>query len=393
MTTDAQRSRLDSLVGRLLERSEDGPADDGEDRLTVTATLDLAPDGTGQPPVLRALRQAGREAAEGLEKHLAAAVEDEMRDLEPAAADAASRGVLGLVWVAHPAAPEPKGADRDPGAFTVVELAAPIRTSIHAGPAPRVFEVARAAYLDRPVCHVVTDLHTMDVTRVRYGAATGSDEVDWPAHYLTNLGQRTGRSAQGGPVGASYGTGHAYVNEQRYVDAQQHLFANEAAEHLARFLQPEDLLIVEGVDEARAQLLARLPEPVRERAIEENAPPHGEDERDLFERLRRLATEAQMAHGRQRAEQWFSGAEANAISGLEAIEHACEQGRVSTVILHEDAADHFGHAADTRLHQSRVDEDAVERLLQLALRQGAVAVFADDDRVLDEGGIVAIGRY
>ena len=389
MTTETEIGRIDSLLGKLLDIGEaDG------DRLTVTATLDLTPDGTGQPPVLKALRQAGRQAAEGLEKHQAEAVEDEMRELEEAAADASSRGVLGLVWVAHPVySGDAQDADPNPGPFVVLELAAPIRNSVRAGSGPRVFEVARAAYLDRPVALVTTDMHTMDVTRVRYGAAAGSDEVDWPQHYTSKLGQRTNRAAQGGPVGGMQGTGHAYANVERWVEAQRNLFANEAAEHVAKFVHGDDILVVEGVDEARSQLLGRLPESVSARAVQLNAPPHGEDDRDRFDRLRRLAIDVQLDNGRQRAEGWFGGAEPNAINGLEAIATACEQGRVATVIVHEDATDHLGTAEDTRVHESSVDGAAVERLLQAALRQGAVAVFTDDERLLGEGGIVAIGRY
>ncbi|MGE3961129.1 MAG: hypothetical protein AB7F65_05550 [Dehalococcoidia bacterium] len=381
MTTDAQTGRLEGLVGRLLDH-ESG-------RLTLTATLDLTPDGSGQPPVLQPFRHAAREAGAGLESREAGALDEDITALLAAAEDASARGVLGLVWVSHPVVE----GHADPAPFTILELAQPIRSSVSVGDGPRVFEVARAAYLDRPVALVTTDMHTMDVVRVRYGAATGSDEVDWPQHYTSKLGQRTNRSAQGGPVGGTAGTGHAYANVERWVEAQRNLFANEAEEHVAKFVHPDDLLVVEGVDEARSQLLARLPESVAARAVQLNAPPHGEEERERYERLRHLALDVQLENGRRRTEQWFGGAEPNAVNGLEAIGHACEQGRVATVIVHQDAVDHLGTVEDTRLHESSIDGDAVERLLQAALRQGALAVFADDERLLGEGGIVAIGRY
>jgi len=392
MATDTTRGRLDALVERLLNYGDAGDAG----RLTVTATLDLTPDGSGQPPALKVLRQAGREAAEGLEKHQGEAVEDEMRELEEAAADASQRGVLGLVWVAHPVySGDAQDADPDPGPFTVLELAAPIRSSVHAANGPRVFEVARAGYFDRPVVLVTVDLHTMEVTRVRYGAETASDEVDWPAHYLSKKGQRTGVDHQGGGVvgGDQAGPGHSYVQENRYVENQRHLFSKEASEKLEEFVRADDIVIVEGVDEARQQLLAMVSDGLRERAVQLNAPPHGEDERDRYQRLRALAGEVQLENAAERVEQWFSGAEPNAIGGLEAIEQACVQGRVGTVIVHENATQHLGTAEDARVHESPVDADEVERLLQHALRQGALAIFTDDDRVLEQGGIVATGRY
>ncbi len=378
MTTNKSETRLDALVTRLLDHA-------AGDRLTLTATLDLTPDGSGQPPVLKMLGHAAREAADGLEAVDATLVEAEIADLEAAAADASERGVLGLVWVSQP------HEDSD-APSTLLELAAPIRSSLHIGRGPRVFEVARAAFFDRPVTLVTTDLHTMDVARVRYGAETGSAEVDWPQHYLRKVGQRTGRDAFGGG-GPGSNVGHSYSNQQRYVEEQRKLFANEAAEHLAQFVQDGDLLVVEGVDEARAQLLSRLPDSLAEGAVQLPAPPHGEDDRDRFERLRTLARDAQLAHAAERVEGWASGAEANAIAGVEAILTACEQGRVGSVIVHEAAADHLGNAEDARLQTSSVDANAVERVLQAALGQGAVAIFTDDERVLAEEGIVAIGRY
>src|SRR5690606_17186546 len=158
---------------------------------------------------------------------------------------------------------------------------------------------------------------------------------------------------------------------RRYVEEQRNLFANEAAENLARFLEDDDLLVVEGVDEARSQLLGRLPEAIAARALQEPAPPHGEGERERFARLQAIAREAQILAADDRAEAWFSGAEPNAISGPTAIETACTQGRVASVIVHEEATDHLGTAEDVRLQPSPVDADTVEDLLQAALRQGA----------------------
>lgn len=376
MTTNKPEARLDSLLSRLLDHPADG--------LTLTATLDLTPDGSGQPPVLKMLPHAVREAAAGLDSADMALVDVEAADLEAAALDASERGMLGLVWISRP------GATAE-AASTLLELATPIRSSLHVGPGPRVFELARAAFFDRPVTLVTTDLHTMDVVRVRYGTETASAEVDWPQHYLRKVGQRTGRDAFGGGPGG--GAGHSYARQDRYVEEHRNLFANEAAEHLARFVQEGDLLVVEGVDEARAQLLARLPDALAAGALQLPAPPHGEDERARAERLHVLARDAQLARAAERVERWASGAEANAIAGIEAIRTACEQGRVGSVVVHERAADHLGSAEDARLHTATVDADAVEGVLQAALRQGAIAAFTEDDRILSEGGVVAVGRY
>lgn len=385
MTTDASSGRMQGLVDRLLERAAEIEAGGG--RLTLTATLDLTPDSTGQPPVLQPLRRAIRDAAGDLDSRQMAALDDDVSELIEAVEDAGARGILGFVWVSHPAVEK---ADEAP--ITVMELASTIRSSVHVDARPHLFEVARAAYLDRPVVLVTTDVHTMDVVRVRRGTPYEADQVDYPKHWLRKVNQRTGRDAFGGAAGQG-GMGHSYDKTEQQVEHQRGLFASEAAEALGKFVTDEDLFVIEGVDEARSQILGRLPESLASRAVQLPAPHPNEEERDRFARLRALAYEAQFDQGAQRAERFFAGGEANAIRGLDAIETAVEQGRVATVIVHEDAEDHMGSWDDVRFRESTVDGQRVERILQQALRQGAVAIFTQDQRVLDEGGLVAVGRY
>ncbi|MCK9485511.1 MAG: hypothetical protein M0R73_02250 [Dehalococcoidia bacterium] len=377
--------RLDTLVTRLREAG---------DRLTLTATLDLTPDSTGQPPALRVFRQATREAIEGLDKRVAWAVEAEVEDLQAIAEDATKRGVLGLVYVAHPDN-DPDTPRAESGDFIVVDLDTPVRTSLHAGYRARIFEVARTAFLDRPVALVTTDVHTMSVTRIKYGAAAATAEVDWPAHYLIKRGQDTKRDNFGGGLRADErGGGHAYLKQQRRVEHQRDLFANEAAEHLARFLEPDDLLVIEGVDEARQQVLSRLSQELQDEAVQLGAPDPQEDERDRFARLRRLAEESRLQRAGRRVEEWFSGASPNTLGGVEVIQRAAEEGRVASLIVHQDATQHMGYADDSRLRESPVDADAVEAALGAAIDQGAAIWFTDDARVLDnQGGVIGTARY
>jgi hypothetical protein len=376
---------LDALVARLHADRE---------QLTVTATLDLTPGSTGQPPALRTFQQAARAATEGMDKRVAAAVEAEIMDLQAIADDASQRGVLGLIYVAHPDH-DPATPRAESGEFMVVELAAPARSSLHAGTGARIFEVARAKYLERPVAHVTTDLHTMNVTRLAWGAEEANEEVDWPAHYLTKRGQRTAQSGRGGGGQSDErGGGHSYVRQQRQVNEQRNLFANEAAEHLAKFVQPDDLLVIEGVDEARSQLLGRVPQQMAERAVQLGAANPTEDERDRFARLRLMAEESRMREAAQRVDDWFAGNSPNTLSSVSAIHQAATEGRVATVIVHQDAEDHLGYADDTRLRPSPVDGDAIEAALMAAIGQGAAVYFTDDPRVLEQqGGMIGIARY
>jgi hypothetical protein len=381
--TSTSNHPIETIVSALLEAPSQRP--------TLTATVDLTPDGSGQPPALKVIGTAVREAVERLDSAtLGHGDVDRLREegqaLEEAATDASARGALGLVYV----------AEMD-GALRVVELDSPLRTSVHVG-APRVFELVRAVYLDRPVVLVTTDLHTMDVVRVQHGAEGARDGVDWPAHYLTKKGQRTHRDAPAaGSAAGTEAAGHSYVSDERRVEEQRRLFANEAAQRLSTFAQPGDLLVVEGVEEARSQLLGQLPAEMASAAIQRPwlNPAQQEDPRERNARLRVLAEEAQVDLGTAQAALWFSGEYGEqAIGGPEAVRSFAEQGRIATVLVHQEAGDHWGHASDARYRAPSVDAAAVEAALEAAIRQGAVVRFAADARLLEQqGGIVGVARY
>jgi hypothetical protein len=233
----------------------------------------------------------------------------------------------------------------------------------------------------------------MNVTRIMYGAEETSAEVDWPAHYLTKRGQRTNRDAHGGGGHADErGGGHSYVKQQRRVQEQRNLFANEAAQRLGEVIQPEDLLVLEGVEEARQQMLSRLPQELADGAVQLSAPDPTEDDRDRFARLRLLAERSRFQEAAKHAREFASSP--SALSGVEAVHNAANEGRVASVIVHQDATNHMGYAHDIRLRESSVDEDAVEAALSAALAQGAAVYFTDEDRVIEEqGGIIAVPRY
>jgi hypothetical protein len=379
--TNANAHPIENIVTALIESAGDRPV--------LTATVDLTPDGTGQPPTLKIISGAVRQEidrldAAALQHGDADLLREEGEALQEAAVDASARGALGLVY----------SVQLD-GALRVLELDSPLRTSIHVG-TPRVFELARAVYLDRPVVVVTTDLHTMDVVRIQHGSAEDHDNVDWPAHYLSKKGQRTNRDAQGGGTTAgTAGPGHSYASNERRVEEFRNLFASDAAEHLAKFLQPGDLLVVEGVEEARAQLLHHLPADLAASAVQHPAADPTEDARARYARLRSLAEGSQIALGTVQSGEWFAGAYGDqSLGGPADVLAAAEQGRVATVLVHQDAEDHWGDASDTRHHESSVDTAAVEEALVASVRQGAVVRFAEDARLLAErDGIVGIARY
>jgi peptide subunit release factor 1 (eRF1) len=131
---------------------------------------------------------------------------------------------------------------------------------------------------------------------------------------------------------------------ERYVEAQRDLFAAEAAEHIQRFLDDDDLLVVAGPEEARAQLLNSIPEEDRETAIEFANLDPTQPERELLASLTDLVVEVQYQAAAGEVVLWFDGENGSlALGGIESNMQAAEQGRLDTLILHEDAVDHFGN--------------------------------------------------
>lgn len=379
VASDTDR-RIDDLIDALMElESAEYPL--------ITATIDLRSGSDGQPVAATLLKQGVREMEEQLgtlRRDTKRSFEADREALEEAIAHASEDGALGLAYCGAAAA----------GILRLIETPYPMRNSIHVGQRPWLFELVRTRYLaGRSICLMTTDLSTMDITRVRYGASEASDQVDWSSHYLEKHRQRTNIEGWGGPMpGAG---GHAVNQVERYVEAQRALFAAEAAEQAARFIEPGDLLVVAGPEEARAQVLNRLPDAYRDQAVETPALDPRQEERELMADLMDLVVDAQFRRAAEQAGLWFQGEyQDHALRGLAVIASAAEQGRLATLIVHEDAVDHFGTYDDARRHHPPVDAGPVEDLLQAALRQGAEVLFTREPRVLEEQeGVLGIARF
>lgn len=379
MTSDTER-RIDELIDALIElESPEYPL--------VTATIDLRSGSGGQPVAPTLLKQGVREMEEELgqlRRDTRRSFDADREALEEAIEHASQDGALGLAYCGAAGA----------GILRLIETPYPLRNSLHVGQRPWLFELVRTRYLaGRSICLIETDLSTMDITRVRYGAGEDSDTVDWESHYLEKHRQRTRIEGWGGPMAGA--GGHAVNQVERYVEAQRAIFASEAAEQAARFLDPGDLLVVAGPDEARAQILNRLPDEYREQAVESPALDPRQEERELHTVLMDLVVDTQFRHAEEAAARWFDGEHQDlALRGPDVIATAAEQGRLGTLILHEDAVDHFGTYDDARRHDPPVPPEPIEDLLHLALRQSADVLFTREPRVLEEqNGAIGIARF
>src|SRR5690606_25357569 len=95
------------------------------------------------------------------------------------------------------------------------------------------------------------------------------------------------------------------------------------------------------------------------------------------------------------AMRWLSGEYGErAVSGIEGVATASEQGRLGTLIFHEGAVDHYGDAVDARHYESPVDSAAVEELLWQAVEQSSPdCYFSGHDPILEQHeGVIGILR-
>ncbi len=379
MTNDTTE-RLAALVSSLLEvESSEVPL--------LTATVDLRVGSAGQPPSQRLLVQAARQAGDAIgDVPLAVtrSFEADIDAFEDAMEQASGDGSLGLVYIGANAA----------DILYVLETPYPLRNSVHVGSRPWLFELDRMRYLaGRSICLVTTDLSTMHITRVRYGAGEANESVEWSNHYLR---KHRGRTAIEGAGASMPGAGgHSMNRVERYVEQQRELFAAEAAEQIASFMDEDDLLVVAGPEEARARLLNSLPEEYSDTAIESANLDPTQPERELLTSLTDLVVEVQYQNAAGEAVIWFDGAnQSRAIGGIEENLRAATQGRLGTLVLHEDAVDHYGNYEDARYQEAPGDPAAIEALLQAAMRQSADVMYTDEHRVLEEQqGAIGVARF
>ncbi|GMU41873.1 MAG: hypothetical protein AMXMBFR23_27390 [Chloroflexota bacterium] len=352
----------------------------------LTATIDLGVGGDGRPVALRMLQQAVREATARAHPDTSHAsrrsLDEDAALLEETVVRATAHGAAGLIFAS---------ASED-GHLVSVETAVAPRNAVDIGDRPALFEVVRHRYLaGRGAVLVSASVREVSLSRVRYAVVEDTDAIA-PSSRLEKHQQRTKREGRGAIDGAG---GHALNRVEQQVEAARAIFAADAAREIAGFAEPGEVIILAGVDEARAAILHRLPDELRARVVESPALDPTQDERTRAADLTTLVVRAQQERGDAVAALWLAGEHGErAIGGITAARQAVEAGRLGTLILHEDAVDHFGTAADARDYEPPHDPAEVEALLHGALAQAADIIVAREPRALaEQQGVLGIARY
>lgn len=353
----------------------------------LTATLDLRQAPTGGTPASRTVAKEALAAAvadvEAEDPRLAEAFRSEREALETAIEEATTAGALGLVCVAVPGE----------GVRDEIQLPLPPRNDVRIAPLPWLWELERYRFLlDRPVVIASVDLHTLHVARLRHGEIEASGGVDWEQHPLM---KRHGRAATEGrgATGAAAGGWHSKNKLEAVVEAHRAMFSKEAARELDGFLTNDAVLILAGVDEARAQILQQLESTSRLRVVElPGKPSHHElDTRQLHELAAEHILSAVQAEASAALVEWRGSG--RYVAGPEAVERALAEGRLASLVLHDDAVGHWGTAIDARHVPPLGDAPRVHKLLRGALRTGATVSFVAEPSLVEEGCVAGLLRW
>jgi len=370
---------IDDFVQRLL-------AIEPRDKPVLTATIDLRVGGDGRPAALRMLRQAIREASERYASEVPGrarpAFDDDVEALEALIEEATSRGSAGLLYV---------GAS-EIDLLMSLETAYPLRNALDIDDAPSLFELLRYRYLAGGGAVLAEiSLREVDITRVQYGIAEATDSVE-PPRRIEKLKQRTRPEGFGGPGGAG---GHSLNRVQQRIEAVRVDYASEAADRIASLVEPSDVLVLAGTDSGRSAIRRQLPDALASAVVESPMLDPTDDERSKVTRLTELVVDRQYAAGDDMARRWLQGEwHGRAEGGIASAQVLAEQGRLETLILHDDIVDHFGNAFDARDRVPDHPPHAVESLVRAALSVSADIVITREARALTEHqGVLAIARY
>lgn len=355
--------------------------------LVLTATLDLKQAPAGGIPASRTVAKEALATAvaelEAEDSRLAEVFRSERDALEAAIEEATAAGALGLVYVAVPGQ----------GVRDEVQLPLPPRNDVRIAPEPWLWELERYRFLlDRPVVIATVDLHTLHVTRLRHGEVEAMGGVDWEQHPLM---KRHGRAATEGrgATGAAAGGWHSKNKLEAVIEAHRVMFSKEAARELDGLLTHDAVLIVAGVDEARAQILQQLESTARLRVVElPGKPSHHEfDARQLHELAAEHVLPVVQAEASAALNEWRGSG--RFVAGPEAVEHALTEGRLASVAFHEDGVGHWGTAADARQVPPLGDARRLHELLRGALRTGATVRFVAEPALVEEGCVAGLLRW
>lgn len=372
-------------LGAVL-RTLDGTRLDGGERDLYTVSLDVSTSGDGRPfarTVLRTMLGETMHAEWDKDEDLVGWV-DQVGEAIEEASQAGDRGLLVV------------GA---PGLGTVAQAHTPLpfRNTVHRGPLPWLFEFERVRYLaDRPVIVALVDHRQVDLYRIRHAATTAEEHLGGDSFEAFEREKHSGQTDRMGQTfgGQGWTGGHGKERIEQHVEAHRELFRNDAAAKIAELAGPDDLLLIAGPDEPRAELINALTPELQVRA--EGLPEQRLiQERDIVAMATERAVARQIEVASTLARDVMSGAYGDrGARGRAEVRRAVDDRRLDTLGLHQDAVSHYGTADDARLHEGAGDDDALGALLRDALEQGAEVRFADDQQLLEQQeGVIGITRW
>lgn len=356
----------------------------------VTAYLDLSfgPESAPGPAetVVRRGIMTDVDAREATSREASRSLEADIEGVQAAVLDARREGAMGLAYLGCAGA----------GVRHVLSTPLPFRNDIRVAARGWVFELERYSYLfERPITVVTSDTHTADMVRIRFGSREAESSVDHDPHFLTKRKGRTNVQGRGGTAETGFGGGHSKNRLEQIVEEKRAMFAKEAAAEVARFVGPDDLFFIEGVEEARAQLLNALPAELAARARLLPGGPATRDDRALAQFALAHSPAAQRQETSAIVEQALSGGLGESwVSGFEATRRAFDEGRVAELIVHEESVGHWGTAEDARQYESPLNDDRIEELIEAAEGTSAGLRFGLDPVLLTaHEGVLATLRW
>lgn len=359
------------------------------DAPVLTAYLDLtpAPD-TGHPTAPAVFKKALADAMASLDlRHgsAGASLAADAAAVEEAIASAVAEGARGVaVATCH-----------DAGFRYELTSVHPFRNDVRIGSRPWMFELERHGFeLDQPATVASVDHHSIHLVRIVHGEIAGSGHAETDPHATSKRRGRTAVEGRGA-AGRAFGGGHSKNRLERAIEEKRATAAREAAAELVALSGPSDIIIVSGIDSARAELLAHLPAAVVQRVLERPAAAPGQVERTAAEVATELAASAQLDLGDRLAAEILGGAHGeNHVSGVATVVRALAVGRASTVVLHEDAVGSWGSAIDSRRHNGTPEEGRFEQMVRQADATGAEVLFSRLPALLEQHqGAVATTRW
>lgn len=238
---------------------------------------------------------------------------------------------------------------------------------------------------------VWADRSTLSWAVVRGEEPPRQGRLEADTHYMRDSLGRTGQHGRSGTPDMPAG-GHGKTRIERSAEEERERFARACVEALEPEITGVERVLLDGPPEFTSRLTGRLPREVQERlqaAEHQGTVDQAErvpDAAGLIERARDGSARAQYEHAASLARDIRAGLYgARALLDSKAVGQAAEEGRLDTLVLHEDAVDHFGDAVDTRYREAKGDAGATEELLRSAMAQATTCWFLGEAEMSSGG--------